>query len=230
MRLDNYLSKVLAVSRSEAKKIISRGAISFNGVKTNSKNLKISKQDNVEYNGKKLLFPSNRYILLNKPTGYICSTVDEMLPSALNLINAESLKPLHFAGRLDADTTGMVLVSDDGQWTHRITSPKSKLPKQYLVELESSIDELQIGSLIKGVKLKDSDKLTLPAKVNAISPKCIQLSIVEGRYHQVKRMLAAVGNRVTKLHRRSIGPLALEEALQLGQWRELTEDEIGFFR
>lgn len=174
-------------------------------------------------------FPSKRYFLLNKPKGYICSTKDEEYPSALNLLQLANTDKLHFAGRLDADTTGLVLISDDGQWTHRITSPKYKHVKVYLVLLDSHITKEMIGKFEKGVVLNDSTKPTEPAQVQVIDPNKIKLSIAEGRYHQVKRMLAAVGNHVVDLHRESIGRIKLDDSIELGKWRELDSTEIKHF-
>jgi len=229
MRLDNLISKSLGISRAESKKLIAKGGVKVNGLLQKSKNTQVKDSDAVVYGNEQLEFPERQYLMLNKPKGYICSTVDEVLPSSLQLINIRASKELHFAGRLDADTTGLVLISDDGQWTHRITSPKYKQPKRYLVKLEKTISVSQISELESGVKLKDSDKRTLPASVSRVSDRTIRLTIVEGRYHQVKRMIAAVGNRVEELHREAIGPLELEPSLAVGHWRKLTSKELSSF-
>lgn len=228
-RLDNLVAKSLQITRSQSKKLISKGGILVNGVIEKRKNSSISEGDSVEFLGKQLLPPQAVFILLNKPAGYICSTVDESLPSALNLINNQRTDNLHFAGRLDADTTGLVLITSDGSWSHRVTSPKFKLAKRYRVGLSEPITDSQIMQLENGVILKDSEIPTNPAKVTAINKSLILLSITEGRYHQVKRMLAAVKNHVTSLHREAIGDLELDSALRLGESRILTQSEVGLF-
>jgi len=133
---------------------------------------------------------------------------------------------LHIAGRLDIDTTGLVLITDDGQWSHRITSPKHQHEKTYLIDLDTPITENQIRILTEGVQLKDEKKRSLPAKIEVITELQIKMTITEGKYHQVKRMMAAVGNHVVKLHRQQIGNIELDADLKPGEWRKLTEGEI----
>lgn len=228
-RLDKLVAKALDISRKQASKLVRSGKVLVDKQVEKSSNRTLSNRDSVEYDGQRLVFPTNSYILLNKPKGYICSTKDEDHPSALNLLNMPSTKGYHFAGRLDVDTTGLVLISNDGQWTHRITSPKNKKAKVYRVLLDSEITQEMVAKLEKGVLLRDSSKATAPSKVETIDLKAIKLSITEGRYHQVKRMLAAVGNRVIELHRESIGVIGIDDSVQLGEWRELDPSEIDSF-
>jgi len=229
IRLDKLVSKSLGLSRKEASKLIRSGRVSVNNAIEKSSSTNLSDSDKIEFEGKQLEAPNKRYILLNKPQGYICSTKDEEYPSTLNLIDIPTDK-LHFAGRLDADTTGLVLISDDGQWTHRITSPKHKHSKTYKVSLDEVITDEAIFKLENGVILKDSDKPTQSAKVKVINQKLIELSITEGRYHQVKRMVAAVGNHVVGLHRLAIGEISIPKDMEIGEWRKLTQVEVDCFR
>ncbi len=229
MRLDKFVAKTSNVARSKAKKLITSGQVAVDKCVCKSVGQIISEQQSVELSGKLLVDIKQQYILLNKPKGYICSTKDEQYPSALNLLDMTSLSKLHFAGRLDVDTSGLVLISDDGQWTHRVTSPKHKQPKCYIVETSEPLSQKSFDKLEKGVFLKDSDKATLPAKVSLMDKSLISLTITEGRYHQVRRMLAAVGNHVTALHRISIGSIVIDEKLNSGEWRYLTEQEIESF-
>ncbi len=229
MRLDKFVAKASNVPRSKAKKLITSGLVTVDNELCKSVGLIISEQQLVSLSGKPLSYRQQRYILLNKPKGYICSTKDEQHPSALNLLGMTSLAKLHFAGRLDVDTSGLVLISDDGQWTHRVTSPRYKQPKNYIVEITTPLSDEQQQQLEKGILLKDSEKVTLPAVVSVIDNDKISLTITEGRYHQVKRMLAAVGSHVTGLHRESIGHLKVGEELNSGEWRYLTEQEIAGF-
>jgi len=134
---------------------------------------------------------------------------------------------LHAAGRLDIDTTGLVLLTDDGQWSHRITSPRHHCEKTYRVTLESPISDDTAAQFTAGVQLHNEKSLTKPAQLEVITPTDVRLTLSEGRYHQVKRMFAAVGNRVIELHRERIGDIVLDEDLEPGEYRALTEDEIA---
>ncbi|MGL5359962.1 MAG: pseudouridine synthase, partial [Shewanella sp.] len=130
-------------------------------------------------------------------------------------------------GRLDADTTGLVLITSDGQWSHRITSPKKECVKRYLVDLAEPVDSSVTALFAAGVQLRGEEGLTKPAILEILSPLRVRLSITEGKYHQVKRMFAAVGNHVVGLHRERIGQIELDAALALGEWRYLTAAEIA---
>ena len=229
MRLDKLVSEATPCSRLQAKKIISSGRVSINGLITKKIGTKVSDTDRVESLGKELSKLSTRYILVNKPLGFVCSTQDEQYPSALNLLAGVNLANLHFAGRLDQDTTGLVLISDDGKWTHRITSPNSKFNKTYRVELASPLTDEAINLLQTGVKLKNDDKPTKPATVHQIDKINIEISLTEGRYHQVKRMIAAVGNHVVSLHRITIGHVTIDDEMNSAAWRYLTPAEIEGF-
>ena len=132
----------------------------------------------------------------------------------------------HVAGRLDIDTTGLVLITNDGDWSHRITSPKHNKLKTYLVETQEPITEEALEQLRSGVQLHNEKDLTRPAKAEALATYSLRLSISEGKYHQVKRMLAAVGNKVVELHREQIGNIILDENLASGEYRELKEGEV----
>lgn len=229
MRLDKYIAKAQLISRSHAKKLIRSGWVLVDDVAQKSTGLIVNENQVIQLKNQILTLVVNQYILLNKPKGTICSSKDEEHPTALNCLNIKDKANLHFAGRLDQDTTGLVLMSNDGQWTHRITSPKHKQAKTYLVTLTSALSIESIKSLESGVLLKDSDKPTLPAQVEVVDELKIKLTLTEGRYHQVKRMLVAVGNHVTELHRLSIGRVTIGDTLKIGEWRYLTQEEIEFF-
>jgi len=171
---------------------------------------------------------SSRYIILHKPLDTICSNVDELYPSLLHLIDVDRAFDMHIAGRLDADTTGLVLVTDDGRWSHNIISPKKQCEKVYRVWLRNPLREDTAEKFIHGVQLQGEDDLTRPAKLVQVAEKEVLLTITEGKYHQVKRMFAAVGNKVVGLHREQIGPVKLAD-LPLGQWRYLTNGEVEAF-
>jgi len=226
MRLDKYLCQNTKLTRSLAKKAISSGQISVNIKCVKNPAFKVKLNDEVFYSGDQISTLGHRYLMLNKPLGYICSTEDEVHPSVLNLIDIDKRERLHIVGRLDVDTTGLVLITDDGQWSHRITSPKRNCQKSYQVDLAENISADIIERFKKGLLLKNELKPTLPAQLVIQSKKKALLSIQEGRYHQVKRMFAALGNHVEALHRISIGRITLDAQLADGEWRYLTKDEM----
>ena len=170
--------------------------------------------------------PQPRYLMFNKPTGVVCANKDNDHATIFDTLFVSNVESLHVAGRLDIDTTGLVLITDDGQWLHKITSPKHEHNKVYLVDLDEAITDKQISILENGVQLKDEKNRCQPAQIEKLSDTQIRLTIHEGKYHQVKRMMAAVGNHLVKLHREKIANIALDTELAEGQWRELNENEI----
>jgi len=171
--------------------------------------------------------------MMHKPADTICSNVDEVYPSLLHYIDLDKAFDLHIAGRLDADTTGLVLITDDGRWSHNIISPKKDCPKTYRVQLRNKIIKDNQNALInkfsQGIQLQGEKDLSKPAILKIISENEVLLTITEGKYHQVKRMFAAVGNKVIGLHREQIGTVKLDSILSEGQWRFLTATEIQSF-
>jgi 16S rRNA pseudouridine516 synthase len=227
-RLDKFVTQATVYTRSQAKKLISQNRVEVDGIRVTQPKFKLTPHSLVLLDGKVISVQSNRYIILHKPAGYICSTQNEIYPSALNLVSDYPFKNLHFAGRLDVDTTGLVLISDDGQWTHRVTSPKKNCRKIYRLTTAREVEAEQVRKLEAGVELNGDEKITLEATVELVDKKQMLLTITEGRYHQVKRMLAAVGNHVETLHREQIDEINLA-GLSEGEWRLLTKDEIAHF-
>ncbi len=229
MRLDKLISNSTVFTRSQTGKIIRKGDVSVNGSIIKKASFKVSPKDKVQYLGIEINLPKLRYIMMNKPMKVVCSTADGEHQTVLDLLFIAKRDNLHIAGRLDLDTTGLVLITDDGQWSHRITAPKHKQAKVYRVTLSEMISNEAIGQLETGLRLKNEAKNTLPAQVKKIDDKTILLTLREGKYHQVKRMLAAVGHHVEQLHRQQIGKIILDPNLKAGEWRELSEDEIQLF-
>ncbi|WP_213955761.1 16S rRNA pseudouridine(516) synthase [Variovorax sp. dw_954] len=183
-------------------------------------------------------FHEKAYLMLHKPAGTECSqkpstwpSIYTLLPSPLRLRpNKGAVQGVQAIGRLDQDTTGLLLLTDDGQFIHRMGSPKHHVPKVYEVTVKHPLDEVQVQKLLAGVVLDDDPKPVRAAACEAVGPLHLRLTLTEGKYHQVKRMVAAVGNRVEGLHRSSIGRLALPPDLAPGQWRWLTAGQVESLR
>jgi len=228
MRLDKFICKSTELTRNEAKKLLKSGEVEVNGEVIKNPATQVHENNTITADGRVLQARSSRYIILHKPLDTICSNVDEGYPSLLHLLDVDKAFDLHIAGRLDADTTGLVLITDDGRWSHNIISPNKECQKTYRVQLRSPIKEELIETFKTGVQLQGEDGLTKPAMLDIISDKEVLLTITEGKYHQVKRMFAAVGNRVVGLHREQIGAVKLD-SLALGEWRYLNEEEVESF-
>lgn len=187
----------------------------------------VHENNRITLNGQSLKPRPFRYLLMHKPAGTICANVDNVYPSLFKYVDVERADELHIVGRLDADTTGLVLITDDGRWSFHITTPNSQCEKVYRVGLSRPIADDVADKFKRGVMLQGEEQLTLPAKLDVISPQEVYLSITQGKFHQVKRMFAAVGNRVVSLHREKIGEIALD--VKEGQWRYLTAEEVKSF-
>lgn len=227
MRLDKFLSQQLGVSRALVARELRAKRVTVDGEVVKSGALKLASEQKVAFDGSPLLqLNGPRYFMLNKPQGYVCSTNDPDHPTVLYFLDEPVAYKLHTAGRLDIDTTGLVLMTDDGQWSHRVTSPKHHCDKTYLATLEHPLAEDTAQRFAEGVQLHHEKDLTRPAQLEKLDDRQARLTISEGRYHQVKRMFAAVGNRVVALHRERIGAIVLDEELAPGEYRPLTEEEI----
>ena len=182
----------------------------------------------VTLDGELLQLPSPLYVMLHKPAGYLCANTDGQHPTVLDLLPSDlhPTEPLQIVGRLDLDTTGLLLITTDGAWNHRITAPHNHCAKIYRVQLAEPLTADAIAILERGVMLHSETNPTLPCDIEAIAPNEVRIRLQEGRYHQVKRMFAAVGNRVICLHREQVGELCLDPTLKPGEFRHLTESEI----
>lgn len=228
MRLDQFLCANLNISRVQAGRLIRTGAVVVSGAVCIDRGFKITPEASVFCDGQALFFPKSTYIMFNKPVGVICDRGNATYPSVFDRLERDN-KDMHVAGRLDVDTTGLVLITDDGAWSHRITAPKSKCAKRYRVTLADPIASHVIDTFAQGIVLKSETKATHPAQLDIVTPHEVLLTLREGKYHQVKRMFAAVGNRVVGLHREAIGPLELDPTLAVGQYRALTPEELQQF-
>ncbi len=227
MRLDKFLCDALGATRKEATKIIKSGSVTVNDTMIKSGAHKLKETCVVEWQNRVITVHGPRYIMLFKPEGYVCSHEDGFNPTAFVLLDEIKMEDLHFAGRLDVDTTGLVLITDDGKWSHRITSPKHKCEKTYRVWLADPVLDDYVSTFAEGIELRSEPEPTLPATLEVIDTNEVLLTIVEGKYHQVKRMFAALGNKVEALHRERIGAIELDVDLEPGEYRYLTEEEVG---
>lgn len=230
MRLDKFLAETTALTRSQAGKALRAGLVTVNGEIEKNSAAKISESDEIHYDGERLSWvETGQYFMLYKPQGFVCSHDDGEYPTVFSFFDYPLNSRLHCAGRLDVDTTGLVLLTDDGQWSHRITSPKHHCEKTYLVTLADPIEDYYATEFASGILLRGEKTPTLPAELEILDDYNANLTIREGRYHQVKRMFAALGNKVVGLHRWRIGDIVLDEALQEGEARPLTTDEQAGF-
>ncbi|HHW7506936.1 TPA: 16S rRNA pseudouridine(516) synthase RsuA [Mannheimia haemolytica] len=230
MRLDKFIAENTGLTRSQAAKVLKSGVVTVNGNIEKSGAAKISQEDEIYYEDQKLEWvEEGQYFMLYKPQGYICSHDDGEYPTVFQFFDYPLMTKLHTAGRLDVDTTGLVLLTDDGKWSHRITSPKHHCEKTYLVTLADPVEDFYAQRLAEGILLRGEKEPTLPAQLEILDDYNVNLTISEGRYHQVKRMFAALGNKVEALHRWRIGDVVLDERLEEGEFRPLTSEEIASF-
>jgi 16S rRNA pseudouridine516 synthase len=230
MRLDRFLSHSTGLSRSRAKGLIIREQVRIDGVVARDPALTVSADQSIQLDGQELSWPRSYYVMLHKPLGVVCSTTDPVHTPVHQLVDKPFAKDLHAAGRLDADSTGLVLLTSDGAWSHRLTSPRRHCDKSYLVTLERPLEPALIARFAAGITLNDDPTPTLPAQLEPLGEYQARVVLREGRYHQVRRMFAACGNHVSALHRERIGPLMLDPALAPGQWRELSAAEVDALR
>ena len=222
MRLDKFLADLKLGSRKDVKRLIKNGLIKVNNQVVKNDDYKIKIEDIVSYLDKELEYKEFVYYLLNKPVGYVSATVDNVYPTVISLI--DDYHDLFPVGRLDVDTTGLLLITNDGDLAHKLTSPKYKVEKKYYVEFSGKYHD-DIPELFRN-RIMIDDYLTLPAKYEYINENSCYVTICEGKFHQVKLMMKAVGLTVTKLQRVSFGFLELNESLKEGSYIELKEEEI----
>lgn len=227
LRLDRYVASVTDYSRSDAKKLIKTGEVSVNGQVLHNPAISVPSDAQLEISGQYVRQAEHRYFMLNKPDDYVCANRDRRHATVMDLLDEDNLDNLIIAGRLDRDTTGLVLITDNGQWAHQVMSPKTRCYKRYRVQLEKPVPESAIERFAKGLFIQEERRRTLPARLKLVSEKEALLEICEGRFHQVKRMFAAIDNHVVGLHREAIGELELDTTLAEGEYRSLTAEEVA---
>lgn len=224
-RLDKFLTELNIGSRSEVKTYIQKGLVTVDGITAKKPEMKVSEEQIITFRGEALQHETFSYFMLHKPAGVVSATKDAYDRTVIDYFKEEPCKDLFPVGRLDKDTEGLLLITNDGPLGHRLTSPKHHVEKTYYVKLEQVLSGEQAVMLEQGVDIGEK-RITLPARVEMISDKEVRITITEGKFHQVKRMFEAVDNRVTYLKRLSMGPLQLDEELKPGTYRRLTKAEI----
>lgn len=230
LRVDKVLSTIGCGSRADMKRYCKYKMISVNGEVVNNPGFQVDPEvDEIVFDGEKVTYREFIYIMLNKPDGYISATFDKHDPIVLDLIDPSYLIYEPFpVGRLDKDTEGLLILTNDGKLSHRVLSPKKHVPKTYYAKVDGIVTNDDIIAFEKGVTLDDGYE-TMPAQLKILKSdeiSEIELTIHEGKYHQVKRMFESVNKRVVYLKRLSMGKLNLDESLELGEYRELTIEEI----
>lgn len=227
MRLDKLLTELSIGSRSQVKEYIKKGLIKVDGTIQKKPETKVDENSAIiTYEGREYTYCLYQYLILNKPAGYITATEDANQKTVMELLPGDLVKGIFPVGRLDKDTEGLLLFTNHGELAHFLLSPKRHVDKTYVVTCEADITENMILQLEKGVDIGE-EQMTLPAHCKKISEKVIELTIHEGKFHQVKRMLEAVENKVIHLKRISFGNLNLESIEKEGDYRFLSEEEIS---
>lgn len=225
-RLDKMISSRTGISRKDAKSAISSGKVSVSGQIIRSSEYKVGENDEILFEGKKIDGKEHLYIVLNKPKGYVSATEDPNQKTVLELVPPQLFRNGLFpAGRLDKDTTGLMIITDDGDFAHRILSPKKHVPKKYFVTVDIPITLAMEKGFSDGVLLNDG--ICKSAKLVKVGEYTCEVTLSEGRYHQIKRMFGCFGAKVVELHRLSMGGFELPTDLPEGICRELTDAELA---
>jgi pseudouridine synthase len=223
MRLDKYLSHTGQGTRNQVRHLIKQGVVEVDGIVCNQAARHITNEV-VSVNGERLKYEPFLYYMMHKPKGILSASKDAKLPTAIDLLHGVNPLPVHVVGRLDIDSTGLLLLTNNGALAHKIISPKTKYPKHYHVSVREPLTPAQINRLETGVELDGT--MTKPCQVKTIDALMYEIILIEGRYHQIKKMMHAVANEVTALHRTRIGSLVLDDALLPREYRALTEEEV----
>lgn len=232
MRLDKFLSETATATRSEAGKAARKGAIFVNGAPCKDPSVHIDpEKDVIEYFGERIVYSKYTYIMLNKPQGYVSATEDGRDKTVIDLL-PEKLRGIGLfpCGRLDKNTTGLMMLTDDGDLGHKLLAPKNHVSKTYGFKCESPLSNEDADKLEKGVYIAGGH-LTKPAKIKLYESRLEgEITITEGKYHQIKYMFETVKNKITELERLTFGPLVKDEKLQRGEWRFLSDAEVEMLR
>ncbi|MFP6848733.1 MAG: 16S rRNA pseudouridine(516) synthase [Pseudomonas sp.] len=228
MRLDRFLSNLPLLNRQAARQLLASGRVRVDGTVIGDGLYEVSQFSRIETDSELLQAGKPaRYFMLHKPPGVVSATTHPDHRTVLDLLNEPNKAELHLAGRLDLNTSGLLIITNDGQWSRRLTEPRNRLGKVYRVETEQPISPEYTEVFAQGLYFAYEDLSTLPAELVILSSHSAQLTLHEGRYHQIKRMFGHFQNKVTALHRLSMGAIELDPHLQPGQYRPLSPGEIA---
>ncbi len=228
VKLDRLLAKHDSMGRSKARALIVTGRVRVNGLPTNKIDHEVDRFTGVELDGSPLRKPERRlYVMLHKPVGILSATSDPVHPTVIDLIDDPDRHTLHLVGRLDRNTSGLILLTNDGNWSKPLMAPETKVPKVYLVDTRDPIPASAVEAFAAGFYFHTEDLTTQPAGLEILAERQARLTLHEGRYHQIKRMFHRIGNCVVKLYRESIGAIHLPPELGPGEWRMLESEEIA---
>jgi 16S rRNA pseudouridine516 synthase len=228
VKLDRLLAKHDSMGRTKARALIVAGRVRVDGLPTRRIDHEIDRFTGVELDGSPLRPPERQlHLMLHKPVGILSATSDPVHRTVIDLIDDPDRHTLHLVGRLDRSTSGLILLTNDGNWSKPLMAPETKVPKVYLVETRDPIPSSAIEAFATGFHFPTEDLTTLPAALEILGERQARLTLHEGRYHQIKRMFHRISNRVEKLHRETIGPISLPPDLGPGEWRMLEKEEIA---
>lgn len=225
MRLDRHLAHAILSTRRDVRALIRSGRVSVEGAVITDPACQVLDGQSVSLDGIDRQLPGPVYLMLHKPAGVVTATRDSHQPTVLELLPSHLARRVHPVGRLDKDTTGLLLLTDDGDWSHRVSSPRRGCEKRYRAELADPADASVADRLLAGVTLRGDAKPACAVSLERLDERILRVGVTEGRYHLVRRMFGALGHRVTALHREQIGGLVLDPELAPGQWRVLSESE-----
>lgn len=225
MRLDRFVSQTSDHSRREARAMIRAGRVAVDGIVVRDVARPTAESAEVSLDGMPLAVAQPLYLMLHKPAGVLCATRDANQVTVTELLSPPLARRVHPVGRLDKATTGLLLLTDDGDWSHRVSSPRHLCTKRYRAQLAEPLVHDAEDRLARGLRLRGEKSFTRPARLERLGVTEVRIEVTEGRYHLVRRLFAALGNRVLTLHRERIGGLTLDPALVPGQWRHLSASE-----
>lgn len=225
-RLDRYLCGYLQIPRKQIRAILLGKRVSVDGQFVTEMDTLVNAFSHIVFDGQTLQDEKPRYIMVNKPAGVVSATKDDIHQTVLELLPEQERQGLHIVGRLDLNTSGLVLLTNDSQWSETLMSPNGHVAKEYQVCLQNPVTQAYIRAFKQGMYFEFENITTLPAKLEIISDFQAKVVLTEGKYHQIKRMFGRFRNPVVGLHRTRIGGLSLDEELKVGQWRKLNINEL----
>lgn len=225
-RLDRYLSKQLQINRRDVKPLLATGRVRVDGVIARDTDRLINQFTSIAVDDKTLPCAQAQYLMMHKPAGLLSATKDAAQPTVFALLDATQHEGLHIVGRLDKNSTGLLLLTNDGEWSRGLMAPDQHVKKTYIVGVKHPISAECVEAFLRGIHFPFEDVVTLPARLEVLAPRLALVTLTEGRYHQIKRMFGRFRNPVLSLHRTRIGAITLDPTLQPGAYRPLHSSEL----